>query len=350
MMILRALLLSLLGFALPAIVHADALMRASLAGLAGSERLRQFSIGQAVLQHRDDPRIARAMQASLQQNGFYFSGSGPSVLSRSGQIDPVLAYDANINGGFLNESFDIFGLTFDVDPAQRALPGIVGGARASGQMRLAYAEGRFLDLRGSIEAVYAPQHNIGRGQAGVEACARNHLQGWNFADLCATAAQSRRSLSTSTTGSVALTFARLHAAKASEHEFTASLSRSFSGGSAQNAVSMGWNAVWNRAVTGLELTLAAPISGETAMRQRIHGSVGRQWQGRAVRMGVWHQRADGGMLMGIARTDRVNGISLSVQARQNLTVELMHQATQSSVNLFDENRTSMNLRFDLGRK
>lgn len=349
-MILRALFLSLLGFALPVMGHADALARASLAGLSGSERLRQFSIGQALLQHRDDPRIVRAMQASLQQSGFYFSGSRPSVLSRSVQIDPVLAYDANINGGFLNDRFDIFGLTFDVDPTRRARPGVVGGARASGQMRLAYAEGRYLDLRGSIEAVYSPRHRIGRGQAGFEACARNHLQGWTFADLCVTAARSLRRLSTSTTGGVSLSFARLHAASASEHEFTTGVTRSFLGGSAQNSVSVGWNAVWNRAVTRLELTLAAPIAGETAMRQRIHGSVGWQWQGRAVRMGVWHQRADGGMLLGIARTDRVSGISLSAQARPNLTVEVMHQVTQSSVSLFDENRIGVNLRVDLARR
>ncbi|MCC6000407.1 MAG: hypothetical protein JJU19_06015 [Pararhodobacter sp.] len=349
-MILRALLLSLVGLALPVMGHADALARASLAGLSGSERLRQFSIGQALLQHRGDPRIARAMQASLQQSGFYHTGSGPSVLSRSVRIDPVLAYDANINGGFLNDRFDIFGLSFDVDPTRRALPGVVGGALGSGQMRLAYAEGRYLDLRGSVEAVYSPQHRIGRGRAGFEGCARNHLQGWSFADLCVTAARSWRRLSTSTTSGVSLSFARLHAANASEHEFTTGVTRSFLNGTPQDSVSMGWKAVWNRAVTSLELTMAAPIAGETAMRQRVQGSVGWLWQGRPVRMGMWHQRAAGGMLLGVARTDRVSGISLSAQARPNMTVEVMHQVTRSSVSLFDENRIGVNLRFDLSRR
>lgn len=348
-MFLRALALSLLAVALPSAGHADALQRAGLAGLAGSERLRQFTLGQAVVQN-DNPALARAMETSLRQNGFYHTGSGPAVLSRSGQIDPVLAWDGNINGGFLNDSFDIFGLTFDVDPARRALPGMVGGARASGQMRLAYGEGRYLDLRGSIEAAWSPQHSIGRGQAGFEACARNHLSGWNFADVCVTAAHSRRSLSTSTSGTVALSFARLQAGRASEHELTAGVARTFAGSTTQDALSLGWNAVWNRAVTGLDLTLAAPIPGETAMRQRLHGSVGWQWQGRALRLGVWHQRAEGGMLLGMARTDRVSGISFSVQAHRNLTVEVVHQVTQSSINLFDESRTGVNLRLDLRRR
>lgn len=354
-MSLRALLLSiataLATAAAPGVAQADALERASIAGLAGSERLRQFTLGQAVLQHPESPVLTRAMQSSLRQNGFYHTGSGPVILSRSGQIDPVLAWDANINGGFLNDRFDIFGLTFDVDPARRALPGIVAGARAGGQTRLAYGEGRFLDLRGSIEAAWSPQHDIGRAQAGFEACSRNHLRGWTFADLCMTAAHSRRSLSSSTTGTVTLGFAQLHAAPSSEHEMTAGLSRAFlGGGTTQDSLSLGWNAVWNRAVTEVDLTLAAPIPGETAMRQRLQGAVGWQWQGRALRLGVWHQRADGGMLLGAARSDRITGISFSVQAHRNVTVEVVHQVTQSSINLFDENRTGLNLRLDLRRR
>jgi hypothetical protein len=349
-MIFRLIFLSFLVAAVPTAGYPDALMRAGIAGMTGSERLRQFSLGQAMLTHLDEPQLAQAMKHSLRENGFYHTGSGPVVLSRSVRVDPVLAYDANINGGFLNDSFDIYGLTFEVDPERRALPGLVGGAVASGQMRLAYAEGRYLDLRGSAEAAYSPEHSIGRGQAGFEACSRNHLQGWSFADLCVTGAQSWRSLSTSTTGSVSLSFAQLHAGNDSEHEFTAGVSQSYLGGSIQDSISVGWNAVWNHAVTGLELTLAAPIDGETAMRQRLQGSVGFLWQDRAFRMGLWHQRADGGMLLGTARTDHVSGISLSAQVQPNLTVEVMHQVTQSSVNLFDENRTGVNLRLNLYRR
>ena len=348
-MLLRALLLSIATALTPAAAQSDSLTRAGLAGMTGSERLRQFSLGQAVLDS-DAPALTRAMEASLRDSGFYHTGSGPVVLSRSVRVDPVLAWDGNINGGFLNDRFDIFGLTFDVDPARRALPGVVAGARAGGQIRLAYGEGRFLDLRGSIEAAWSPEHDIGRSQAGFEACARNHLSGWNFADLCVTASHSIRRLSTSTSATVDLSFARLHAGRASEHEFSAGIARTFAGGSTQDALSLGWNAVWNRAVTGLDLTLAAPIPGETAMRQRIHGSVGWQWQGRAMRLGVWHQRSDGGVLLGMPRADRVTGISLSVQAHRNLTVEVVHQVTQSTVNLFDENRTGLNLRLDLHRR
>ncbi len=349
-MMFRALILSVMAVLLPVTGQADALRRANLAGLSGSERLRQFAVGQAILEHRGDPGVAQAMRASLQQSGFYHSGSRPRVLSRSAQIDPVLAYDANINGGFLNDRFEIFGLSFEIDPSRRALAGMIGGARANGQMRLAYGEGRYLDLRGSVEAVYAPQHDIGRAQAGFEACARNHLRGWSFADLCVTGASSWRALSQDTSGSVSLSFAQLHAGGDSAHEFTAGLSRSLFGTTAQNAVSMGWQAVWNRAVTGLEVTLAAPVAGETVMRQRLQGSVSWEARGRAVRLGAWHQLADGGMLLGVARVDRVSGVSLSVQARPGVTVEVMHQVTQSTLSMFDERRSGLSLRFDLGRR
>lgn len=349
-MLFRALVVLIVALAMPVTGFADTLMRVGLAGMAGSERLRQFTLGQAVLQRPDNPAITRAMQASLRQNGFYHTGPGLALLSRSGQIDPVLAWDGNINGGFLTDRFDIFGLSFEVDPARRALPGMVAGARVSGQMRLAYGEGHFLDMRGSVEAAYSPQHRIGRAQAGFEVCARNHLTGWTFADACVTAAHSHRSLVSSTTGTLTLGLARLHAARASEHELSFDVARAFQGGTEQDSLSLGWDAVWNRAVTGLNLTLAAPVAGETVMRQRLNGSVGWLWQGRAMRVGAWHQRSDGGMLLGVARADRVSGITLSVQVRPSVTVELVHQVTRSSIALFDENRTGVNLLVNLGRR
>lgn len=346
---LYALLLSVLVVTLPSAGRADALSRAGLAGLLGSERLQQFSIGQALLQNRDDQAITQAMQRSLRQSGFYHSGLAPSVLSRTMQVDPVLAYEANINGGFLNDSFDIFGLKFDVDPDSRALSGVVGGARANSQMRIAYAEGGYLDLRGTVEAVHSPEHDIGRQQAGIEGCARNHLQGWSFADLCVNTTQSNRRLSNSTTDRVSLSFARLTAASTSEHEFSLGLARSVTNGSAQTAVSTGWNAVWDRAVTSLELTIAASIPDETALRRRVQGTVAGYWQDRVIRLGVWRQIADGGLLLGIPREDTLSGVSLSIQARQNLIIELIHQETRSSVELFDEQQTGIVFRFDLGR-
>ncbi len=349
-MVFRTLVLCVLCALAPASGHADALTRASLAGLSGSERLHQFSMGQALLARPDNPALARAMRVSLRRGGYYHAGPGVALVSRGWQVEPVLAYDANINGGFLNGQFRIHGLTFDVDPTRRALSGMVGGARVLGHMRLSYGEGRHLDLRGTVEGAYSPQHRIGRARADVEACARNHLSGWNFADLCLTAGRSWRSLAVSSSSAVSMSFSRLHAARASEHEFSAGVSRRFNGTTSQTLLSMGWTAVWNRAVTSLDLTLGAPVAGQAALRERLHATVAWRWQDRAMRGGIWHQRANGGSLLGVDRADRITGVSLSVQARPNMTVELVHQVTRSSFGLFNENRTGLNVRINLARR
>lgn len=346
-MLFRAFCLVLLVFVAPVQAYADALTRAMLAGLSGSERLRQFTLGQATLQHRDDPRLRAAMRTSLQETGFYFAGSGPAVLSRQFRWSPVLSYDANINGGFLNDQFDIFGLAFEVDAARRALPGVVAGLRGAGDLRVGYGEGRYLDLRGSLEAVWSPEHGIGRGQAGFEACARNHLRGWTFADFCVTGARSWRSLSSSTTATASLRFAHLVATGTSEHEFSAGVTRYFQDPGPQNALSFGWTAVWNRATTGVDLTLAAPVAGETAMRHRLSANATWLWGTRPVSVGIWQQVADGGLFLGAARADRVQGLSLTVRPRADMAEEFVHQVTDSTINLFDENRMGINLRFDL---
>lgn len=347
---LRVLLLCLLAALAPAAeAGADALARAQMAAMAGSERLRQFTLGQAMLERRGDARVRHALRGTLEQSGFYHDGARPALISRRLSWSPVLAWDANINGGFLNDTFDIYGLSFEVDPAHRALAGVVTGGRVSGDLRLAYGEGRFLDLRGSIEAVYSPRHDIGRGQAGFEACARNHLQGWTFADLCVTGARSWRTLSDSTTASASARVAHLVAAGQSEHELSAGVTRFYQAEGEQNALVLGWSAIWNHAVTDLDLTFAEPIAGETAMRQRISAQVSWRWNETPVSLAVWQQSSDGGMLLGTAREDQVRGLSVSVRPRPQMTVELVHQVTQSSINLFDESRTGLNVRFTLGR-
>ncbi len=338
------LVLALLLMLTAAQASADAFSRARLAPLIGSERLRLFTYGQALNTRTAPPALTRAMRQGLERSGFYHEGA-PALIARDLRFTPVLAWDENINGGYFNDTFNLYGLSFQVDPANLARAGLVLGGRLGGEARLAWGPGRLLDFSASAEVGWSPRHDIGRGNAQLSACARNHLTGWTFADVCATAQAGRRSLSSSHSTAVSASLAHLFATGAAYHEVTVELERLHLAEGGQNTVSLGWNAVWNRATTGLSLTLGEPIPGQNATRARVSAQASWLWGSRPVTLSAWHMQASGGMLMGLPRQDRLTGIGLTLQPRPGLSVELMHQVTTSSIDLFAEARTGLSVRF-----
>lgn len=342
--LLTVLLALLLG---AGVAGADPLDRARMASLAGSERLRLFTLGQALETRAGGPALTRAMRSAMQDSAFYHEVPRPELLRHSLRASPVLAWDGNINGGFLNDSFDLNGLVFGVDPSRQAMAGLVGGGRASGDLRLAWGPGRHLDLRFGTEVVWSPQHDVGRAALSASACARNHLTAWVFADLCAHASASHRALSDSRSLVFNGTVSRLFATGRASHELSLGAERRLLDEGRQSALTLGWAAVWDHATTDISLTLATPIAGQTVQRLRISAELGLLWQDRPVTIGLWHAVASGGMFLGQARQDASSGLSVGVRLRPQLSVEAVWQLTRSSVDLFNENRAGLNIRFDL---
>lgn len=344
---LAALLLLVLICAAPR-AGADALDRARLAPLVSSERLRLFTLARAVDTSRAQPAVTRALRRALHETGFYHQGA-PAIIARDARISPVLAWDDNINGGYFSNHLDLGSLIFDTDPANMARPGLVFGARLDASARLAWGEGRVIDLHAGVELGWSPRYDIGRAFASVEACSRNHLTGWVFADFCATASGAHRSLSDSHSAGASAALVRLFEAGGGTHEVSVEIERRMLAGGAQTGLTLGWSSVWNRAVTEFSLGTATAIPGASATRLQLSARVGWVWRDRPVSLSVWHMQASGGMLLGMARDDQVTGIGLSVQARPGVSVEISHQVTRSTIALFNEARTGLSVRFQLGR-
>jgi len=280
---------------------------------------------------------------------FYHDARRPAVISTSARLTPVLAWDANINGGFLHDRFDHFGLIFEVDPSRRALAGLVAGARFSTELRLAYGLGRYLEVQANGEAAWSPRHKTGRANVGLSVCSRNHLAGWTFGDLCASTQTSRRALSSNRSAVVSGTLTHLFTAGPAYHQISFGLARHQQQEGQQNAATLGWGAVWNRLTTDLSLTLSPGIADEHALRRRIDAQASWIWGQRAYSLSLWQIDAHGGRLLGVDRRDRLRGLGLSSRLHRNIMVELTHQQTTSTHALFDERRTGVGMRIDLGR-
>lgn len=328
---------------------ADAFDRARLAPLASSERLRLFTLARAQDTRRAPPAYTNALRRALRDTGFYNEG-GAELMDRSLRFSPILTWDDNINGGYFHDRLVIGGLIFDADPASRARAGLMLGGRLDATARLSWAEGRIIDLRAMAEIAWSPVHDIGRGAAGVEVCARNHVTGWTFVDVCASASASRRALTEGSSTGISAALVHLFSTAGAAHQISLEVDRRALDAGQQTGATLGWSAVWNGAVTEFTLGTATPIAGATATRGRIGARVGFLWRDRPVSVSAWHVQASGGMLLGMAREDHVTGLGLSIEARRGMSIEVTHQVTTSTIALFEDNRTGLSVRFRLGQR
>ena len=327
-------------------VQADTLDRARSAGLSGSERLRMFAYGK-LLEKGNAPRaVIVQMKQTMVSQGFYYDPGGSRLIAAEAWVTPILSYDGNINGGVLQDSFTFNGFVFQADPAFHAKAGPVLGLSAGAAVRLAWANGRYVEGRALGEAVWSPDYRIGRSNAELALCSRNQVIGWTFLDLCHSGMAVKRELGTSVSQQTALALTRLYQSDSAYHELTAQFSQTQYEAWHQPSVTLSWDAVWDGAATRLSLTKAARVHGETALNNRITAAIKWPWGRRAMGLGLWYQRSDGGSFLGTQRKDEAAGISVSYEPHPGLTAQIAYMANQSSVSFFDYTQTSVNLRFD----
>ncbi|QYK40995.1 MAG: hypothetical protein KF887_16620 [Paracoccaceae bacterium] len=339
-----AVLIAAVALAGPA--SADEAARMRSATLADSERLRLRAVGQALSAERAGPAEIARMRHEMVRQGYYFDGPGIAVVETGLWAAPLLSWDGNINGGVLQDRFWQNDLLFEADPAFRARAGVVAGASAGGQMRLAWANGRVIELRSQAEFAWSPEHDLYRGDAALALCSRNHVTGWTFLDLCARGSRSWRDLGDRSAWQASVGLSRVIAAPRGLHELGIGLART--GGpdrQSQDQIALSVESVWDHATSRISLTLGEPVAGETALDRRMDAGLAWHWNDRAWRFDLWHQSADGGAFLGVPRRDRASGASIGVEIRAGTELRLGYARNRSTAGFAEYDQFTVDLRF-----
>ncbi|WP_323038609.1 hypothetical protein [Gemmobacter sp.] len=323
---------------------ADVADRARMAALAPSEQLRLRAFGQVLAAGRAGPADTARLRAEMVRQGHY--ASGLAVVARDLWAAPLLAWDQNINGGVLQDRFWLNGLMFQANPAYVAKAGLVTGAMTGGSLRLAWAEGRIIELRGQTELGWSPRHDLARGDAALAVCSKNHVAGWTFLDICARGQRSWRDLANRSAWQASVGMAQVVAGADSLHEI--GLTHIRTGGpdrSTQDQLALSVQSVWNRATTDLSATLGRRVPGEIALDWRVDASLGWFGAGRGWVLGLWHQQAQGGAFLGVPRKDSGSGITLTTRLRQGVDLRLGYAANRSTAAFANYSQITLDLRF-----
>lgn len=330
----------------PAPALADITHRLRLAETAAPERLRLRVHAQALEAGALPPAGLARMRRDMVRQGYYADGGGLVPVARDVSVAPLLAWDGNINGGLLQDRFVFNGLQFEAAPGLAAKSGLVAGLSAGGISRHAWQTGRLIEVRGAVELGWSPEHRIGRADAMISACSQNHLSGWTFLDLCATAARYWRELDRGTAYQRSAQLSRIVATGTSAHQLGVRVSRVSGAGQDQNRLTLSADSVWPLLASRAELTLGQPRDGTTTLRTRMGGGVSWLIRGRPVGLDVFTQDLQGGAFLGVPRRDRVNGLTLTAQLRPGASLRMGVTDSNSTAGIADYRQITMELRLD----
>lgn len=313
--------------------------------LGQSERLRLRALGSALEAGRLGARETAFMRRDLLAQGYGVTPGRPEITLKRLSFAPIFGWDGNINGGVLQDRLSIGGIVLEADPAFRAKAGLVFGGSVGATVRLAWNEGRVIELSAGTELAWSPRHEIGRADAMISLCSRNHLRDWTFLDLCALGTRSWRDLDTGNAHRLSLGLSKVFAAAGGVQEAGLRYDSVSTTGGMQDRVHLSLERIGTAGVTDLGLTLGMPVDGATVLRQRL--DVGFSWIAldRDWRADLWYQRADGGVFLGVAREDRSQGLGLSVAIRPGVTARLGLMSSRSTAAIADYEQISLDIRF-----
>jgi hypothetical protein len=311
--------------------------------MAPGERLRVYALGRAA-ERTGDPALADILAADLARLGFGAAQDGPLRDGRL-SVAPVLGWDSNLNGGLPNGQLQLPGLTLVATPESRAKSGLAGGGRLDAGLRLGLADGAYIDADGELEAVWSPQHEIHRATAFGSVCARSHLGGWRFGDLCWSGAAIDRDLGRTVTSELSLGGAALFESPHGVHEAGLALARRDLEDGVQPTVTAHVATASGPAAGRLAFTFGAPVEDALAQRWRLAADLRAAPFGRPVILRAAVEAADGERLFGMERRDGTVGAALTVPLWGGAAVEVGLARTDSTVDLFDETRFGVRLLF-----
>ena len=350
---LRLLTLPLLLCLLPRLVAAEganspesATSRGAVASLSGSERLRMFAWGKWLETGSPPQTVVDAMRGTLVQNGFYHDAAVPAVVRSNVYLAPQLSYETNVNGGVAQDSFAAGGFIFDVDPAYRAVSGLVIGVNGSAETRVAWMNGHTINTTAEGFVGWAPESDIGYRRGSIEICSQNNLVRWLFFDGCILHAANDRILSSSSIDQTSFKLSSLFQTASVYHELTSEIAKTETQDYSQTTATIALNSVWNDLVTGLSITFGEPNAEQTVLDRRVAIDVRWEAGGHPIGLGVWTATSRGGTFLGVDQVDDAIGVNVSVQARRGLSIEAGYAQTVSTAALYNDQSVSLQFQFD----
>lgn len=308
-------------------------VRATL--LSGSEALVTHFLSRPGL-----PVAAYRQLEQFEQLQGYAPATSTDALSYF-RVRPLISYDPNVTGGVPNDSIQVAGFDFSIDPDYVGKADVLLGGEIRAGLRKNVAPGLALDARASASLGYAPQAEVYKGALDADLCLRyqsnrsRYIHGCVGADLRLVELGDQRSLRASTGITQAFSAGTAIHAITGEigvrkvfPEFGIDWTQGYARLSSASALRNG------TAIVGM-VEIGEAVSGVHATRLRASVGIARDINGKPASLSVFYTEARGGQYLGGSRKDETIGLAVSYQVNDKLTLTGSVSRTSSNAQLYD---------------
>ncbi|MWB78758.1 hypothetical protein GLS40_12025 [Pseudooceanicola sp. 216_PA32_1] len=317
------------------------------AQLVASERLRAYTLARGLTHGQGAFGAVRELKSLLQRQGHYLEPGHPALIYRDQALYPQIAHVPNMNGGFENRELELGGLLFRLRDDYAARGGVALGLTYAGQARLGWSPGRYVEARLQLGALHAPGPDLTRTDARVEICARNHIAGWTFADLCASQDRLWQELGEGRRNGLELGLHHLFETPGRFHEFSAYFGRTGEDFPDRSHIAFGLDTAWSRTATRISLRVQEPGPRQFGSDLTLAGDIRWLAGRRVVGLGLQASQSPESGFFGVRRQDIGFGVTGLVELRDNVVLTAGYAHIESTIDFFDSQSLQVNISFDL---
>lgn len=305
-----------------------------------SGRLSNYCAIQLINGQRVDNRSLSLIDYRLKMEGNTNGLGLPAKVKKhttQNFLSPLLFYSNNINGGNSSKPLKLGNLTFEGEKKLFSKVGILAGVRAGLNNRYIYSDGRYLQYSANISYAYSPKHKLGVGTVGARACdIRRILNSW-YLDSCAGQSRTRKDLSDTTNSE--LSFVTSNSFKNFEQSFSQvdfGVKRFFTKSYTQNQVVLGFDTIHSNDVfTDFGATFGEAITSKLATRLSLSGRIIVSIADKPLSLSATYTDSDGGIMLGVSRSEKNYGISVSYPIWQKIKLSVGYQKTDSTIDHYN---------------
>ena len=310
--------------------------------IQGNERLTNHCLLETVKGKLVDEQTMQIVVSRLKREGYFGGLEEPSF---QGILYPDLYYSENINGGNPNKKLVLENLEFEGDPDLVAEEGLVIGLNASGYGRTTIGIGRYLDGNVNLSYGFSPEHELSIKSMNLSVCSKNRVEGNVHADLCVSASELNKQITTDSTQAIKASISKLRFVNfGAFNEGRLSIIRLTNEDYSQNQFEASVDAIHpDNLATSFRFKIGQGLTNQLALKYGFGISTMTILAGRKYTFGVNHEYSDGGMLFGVNRSDRSTNVSVSTSLDASTMLSVGYWERDSSINYFDQHYPNIKL-------
>lgn len=333
-------LLNLLGSTISFVIFATS-AGANCLYFTEYERLSNFCLIEAVNGKVIDGRTASIVRQRLTNEGYF--GGLPKPVNDFNMV-PMAYYSENVNGGNPNKKLKLNNLEFDGDPTLIAKDGMVFGVKLNGVNRVTYGEGRYLNSVLTVAYSYSPAHQVNYNQINVRSCSRNKVTRDGYIDVCASSNIQNKDINSNEEYNLDISHSKMLAHNSGVAELNLGLKFLKADEFDQPQAYVKYNKIHrNDIFYGVGLTLGKGVTNKVASRYKLDLEIKSLYEGNKYTLMASHSYSDGGLLLGVARNEKLNSLTISRSVGGQTSISLGYVSIDSTIDYFDRNYPIINL-------